>query len=48
MTKKKKGVHYVNNADFLAAMAEWKDKCKDADELGDPQPLLPTTQVSAS
>jgi hypothetical protein len=38
MTKKKKGVHYVNNADFLAAMAEWKDKCKDADELGDPQP----------
>ena len=38
MTKKKKGVHYVNNADFLAAMAEGKDKCKDADELGDPQP----------
>ena len=38
MTKKKKGVHYVNNADFLAAMAEWKDKCKDADELGDTQP----------
>ena len=38
MTKKKKGVHHVNNADFLAAMAEWKDKCKDADELGDPQP----------
>ena len=38
MAKKQKGVHYVNNADFLAAMAEWKDRCKDAEELGDPQP----------
>jgi len=38
MTKKKKGVHYVNNADFLEAMKEWKDKCKDAEEQGERQP----------
>ena len=38
MAKKQKGVHYVNNAQFLEAMKEWKEKCKEAEELGDPQP----------
>ena len=38
MTKRKTGVHYVNNAQFLEAMKEWKDRCKEAEELGDPQP----------
>jgi hypothetical protein len=38
MTKKTKGAHYVNNAQFLEAMKEWKDSCKEAEELGEPQP----------
>ena len=38
MAKKQKGVHYVNNAQFLEAMKEWKERCKEAEELGDPQP----------
>tara|TARA_B110000503_G_C7143400_1_gene411882 strand:- start:81 stop:674 length:594 start_codon:yes stop_codon:yes gene_type:complete len=37
-TKKPKGAHYVKNADFLEAMKEWKQRCKDAEEAGDPQP----------
>ena len=38
MAKRKTGVHYVNNAQFLEAMKEWKDRCKEAEELGEPQP----------
>ena len=38
MAKRKTGVHYVNNAQFLEAMKEWKERCKEAEELGDPQP----------
>ena len=38
MAKKTKGVHYVNNAQFLQAMKEWKERCKEAEALGDPQP----------
>ena len=38
MAKRKTGVHYVNNARFLEAMKEWKERCKEAEELGDPQP----------
>jgi len=38
MTKKQKGTHYVDNKKFLQAMKEWKDRCKEAEELGDPQP----------
>tara|TARA_Y100001934_G_scaffold250127_1_gene312170 strand:- start:55 stop:591 length:537 start_codon:yes stop_codon:yes gene_type:complete len=37
---KKKSVHYVDNKKFLQAMVEWKEKCKDADEEGDPTPPL--------
>ena len=36
--KPKQKPHYVNNKDFLEAMKGWKDKCKDAEELGEPQP----------
>src|SRR6056300_973021 len=38
MAKKPKGAHYVNNAQFLEAMKEWKERCKEAEELGEPQP----------
>ena len=38
MAKKKSGIHYVNNKEFLEAMKEWKERCKEAEELGDPQP----------
>jgi len=32
---KKQGTHYVDNKKFLEAMKEWKQKCKDAEELGE-------------
>ena len=35
---KKQGTHYVDNKKFLEAMKEWKQRCKDAEELGEPQP----------
>jgi hypothetical protein len=38
MAKKKSGAHYVNNKEFLEAMTEWKEKCKDAEAQGDPRP----------
>ena len=38
MAKKKSGAHYVNNKEFLEAMTKWKEQCKDAEALGDPQP----------
>jgi DNA-directed RNA polymerase specialized sigma24 family protein len=38
MAKKQKGTHYVNNKEFLEAMTEWKQKCADAEETGEPQP----------
>src|SRR5210317_299442 len=38
MTKKKSGVHYVNNAEFLQAMKEWKERCAEAEANGEPQP----------
>jgi hypothetical protein len=37
-TKKAKGVHYVDNKKFLAAMVEFKEKCKDAKENEKDQP----------
>jgi DNA-directed RNA polymerase specialized sigma24 family protein len=38
MTTKTKGTHYVNNAEFLEAMKEWKARCAEAESKGDPQP----------
>jgi len=32
--------HYVNNADFLAAIKEYKQQVKDAEEVGDPKPRV--------
>ena len=35
---KKKQAHYVDNAKFLQAMKDWKDACKDAEEMGEEVP----------
>tara|TARA_E500000318_G_scaffold66992_2_gene61777 strand:+ start:7366 stop:7911 length:546 start_codon:yes stop_codon:yes gene_type:complete len=37
---KKKKEHYVDNKEFLKAMKEYKKKCVDAEEAGDPQPQV--------
>ena len=37
-TKKAKGVHYVDNKEFLKAMVEFKEKCKVAEDDGDDRP----------
>ena len=31
---KKKGVHYVDNKKFLEAMKDWKEECREAEEIG--------------
>ena len=38
MSKKKKTVHYIDNAKFLQAMIDWKESCKDAEEAGEDKP----------
>ena len=41
MTKQKtKKPHYVNNKEFLQAMIEWNDRCKQAKEEGKQQPPI--------
>ena len=40
MTEKKKKPHYVNNKEFLQAMEEWNDRCKQAKKEGKPQPPI--------
>jgi hypothetical protein len=42
MANKKKNPHYVNNKEFLAAMIEYRDSVIDAEESGDPRPVVPT------
>jgi len=37
---KKKSVHYVDNKKFLEAMKEWKEKCKEAEEIGEERPRI--------
>ena len=37
---RKKGVHYVNNAKFLEALKDWNDKCREAEEEGEPTPQV--------
>ena len=39
MTKKTN--HYINNADFLAALVEYKTKCQDAENENKPEPPIP-------
>ena len=38
MAKKSKGEHYVNNKEFLKAMIEWRERCAEAENIGEPQP----------
>ena len=38
MPKRAKSVHYVDNAEFLIAMKDWKNNCISAEETGDLQP----------
>lgn len=40
MTKRKRSVHYVNNKDFLAALIEYKKNVQEAEERGDPKPII--------
>lgn len=35
-----KSNHYINNADFLTALKEYKQRVKDAEESGDPRPQV--------
>ena len=35
---KKKTAHYVDNKQFLQAMKDWKESCKDAEEAGEEKP----------
>ena len=37
---KKKGVHYVDNKRFLEAMKEWKEECREAEEMGEEKPRV--------
>ena len=37
---KKKGAHYVDNKMFLQAMKDWKDQCKEAEEMGEETPRI--------
>ena len=37
---KKKGAHYVDNKMFLQAMKDWKEQCKEAEEMGEEIPRI--------
>ncbi len=37
----KKSNHYINNADFLAALIEYKNKCQEARQNDRPEPPIP-------
>ena len=37
-TKKVKGAHYVDNKVFHQAMIDWKEECREAEEMGEPNP----------
>lgn len=37
----KKSVHYVNNAHLYEAMVEYRAKCWEAEDAGDPKPQIP-------
>jgi hypothetical protein len=38
MSKQK---HYINNADFLKALVDYKEECKTAEKEGKPEPKIP-------
>jgi hypothetical protein len=37
---KKKGVHYVDNKKFLEAMKDWREECREAEEMGEEKPRV--------
>ena len=37
----KKPKHYVNNADFLQALIDYKKKCDEAEQSKKPEPQIP-------
>ena len=39
-TTKKKGVHYIDNKEFHAAMIAWKELCKEAEEADEERPQV--------
>jgi len=41
MSEKKKPVHYVDNARFLAEIEQYKKACLEAEEAGDDKPRIP-------
>jgi len=41
MMIKRKRVNYVNNAEFLACLVDYKSKVREAEETGDPPPPIP-------
>lgn len=41
MTDKTKKPHYVNNAEFLQVIIEYKKACQEAEESGDDKPVIP-------
>ena len=40
MAKKPKGVHYVDNKKFHQAMIDWKESCREAEEMGEEPPIV--------
>ena len=40
MAKKPKGVHYVDNKKFHQAMIDWKESCREAEEMGEESPIV--------
>lgn len=41
MNDKTKPTHYVNNAEFLQAIIDYKKACQEAEECGDEKPVIP-------
>ncbi len=40
MAKRKNTAHYVDNKVFLQAMKDWKEKCEEAEQMGEEKPRV--------
>ena len=40
MAKRKSTAHYVDNKIFLQAMKDWKEKCEEAEQMGEEKPRV--------
>ena len=40
MAKRKSTAHYVDNKVFLQAMKDWKEKCEEAEQMGEEKPRV--------